>query len=178
MAGALGPKCRRLDRAIALAAVSLAILAVGGCASVERMVLSEPAPQPSKYAPYGPGVAATADLSPHVQFATHGTHTGIIKYFLVCSHKGWYFTWALDGPIGDRSGCELDVRAVAADAERLRGQRVEVSGLLLPRRPYHVPLLIVQSIRAADEPQPHWVGPSTQPSDQRPQVATAVPDGS
>jgi hypothetical protein len=97
--------------------------------------------------PVGPGMAST-DLTPWLNDAPVVTYTGRVEYFYVESRTGTYLTWAMH-PAGPQESCEIDVRACAVDAARVKDHIATVHGRLIPRGPEHLPLLVAQSM------QPH-----------------------
>jgi len=115
------------------------MLAMSGCG------LGGPLPP----APFGPGSAAAADLTPWLVTAIPVRYTGTLLYFNVASQKGSYCTWAL-APAGPYSGAELDVRHCPAAAARLLGLWVTVDGKLIDRGERHRPLMVVVRIALAE----------------------------
>jgi hypothetical protein len=98
--------------------------------------------------PSGPGAASATNLSRWLKNASAVTYTGRLQHFHCTSERGNYYTWSLD-PAGDEDAAEVDVRACAHEAQRLRDQRVTITGKLIPREPRHFPLLVAEQITPA-----------------------------
>ena len=102
-------------------------------------------------APVGPGAATEADVRPWLVDAETTAYAGRLENFLVASQHGAYATWSLV-PTGPWVGSEVDIRACAADAQRLRDQQVLIHGKLLERGPRHLPLFVAERITPCDAP--------------------------
>jgi hypothetical protein len=101
--------------------------------------------------PVGPCAATKTDVKPWLVDAPTTAYAGRLENFLVASQHGAYATWSLI-PTGRWVGSEVDIRACAADAERLRNQQVLIHGRLIERGPRHLPLFVAERITPYDAP--------------------------
>ena len=102
--------------------------------------------------PLGPGAATETDLAPWLIDAPTVAFAGQLENFFVAGQTGAYVTWSLH-PAGRWTGAEVDVRPCAADAERLRDQRVLIHGQLIERPYPHLPLIVARRITPAPPAQ-------------------------
>jgi hypothetical protein len=107
-------------------------------------------------APAGPGVAASADLSPWLAHATNDTRAGQLQFVNVPSTQGSYYTWSL-APADPAQAVEVDIRPCGQRAEALDGRVVTITGKLIDRGNHHLPLLIAEQIRADGTEDPETI---------------------
>lgn len=117
----------------------LVVLCSAGCAS-----------DPGE-APAGPGATSQRDLSPWLSDAPRVTYTGRLMNFHCTSENGTFWTWSMT-PAGNEDAAEVDIRACAADAQRLENRCVTITGRLIYREPRHFPILVADHISPAGTP--------------------------